>query len=117
MNKTEIGKYGENLALLYLKKLGYLVITTHWTCNYGEIDIIAKKETLLVFVEVKSRTSELFGTAYESIGFKKLKCLCRAINYYLLLNDRLDTLWQLDVLCLTCVGKKVKVQHFKNIIE
>ncbi len=61
MEKKELGKKGEELALRFLKKRGYRIIEKNYVCKMGEMDIIAKEKDTLVFVEVKTRTSTTFG--------------------------------------------------------
>lgn len=117
---VQTGKYGEKLAELYLVKKGYRIVATHWTCRYGEIDIVARTSTSarsLVFVEVKFRKSEQFGFGYEAVNYKKLVSLRRAISYYLLTQKLDGVSWQLDAVCLTLRESKIKVQHFANITE
>ena len=54
---NELGKLGEELAVSYLQKNGYIIMDTNWTFQKAEIDIIAKKENTLAIVEVKTRSS------------------------------------------------------------
>ena len=61
MQKKELGKKGEEVALRFLKKKGYRVIERNYVCKMGEVDIIAKEKDTLVFIEVKTRTSTAFG--------------------------------------------------------
>ena len=61
MEKKELGKKGEELALRFLKKRGYRIIEKNYVCKMGEMDIIAKEKDTLVFIEVKTRTSTVFG--------------------------------------------------------
>jgi putative endonuclease len=58
----EQGRQGEELAVNHLKRLGYRIICRNYRCSLGEIDIIARHRGVLVFVEVKSRRSEAFGS-------------------------------------------------------
>ena len=61
MQKKELGKKGEEVALRYLKKKGYRIIEQNYVCKMGEMDIIAKEKDTLVFIEVKTRRSMDFG--------------------------------------------------------
>ena len=61
------GKIGEDVAIHYLNKEGYMIICRNFRCLQGEIDIIAKDENYLVFVEVKTRTSTKYGEAKEAV--------------------------------------------------
>ena len=61
MQKKEVGKTGEDLAFRFLKKRGYRILLRNYTCKMGEMDIIAQDGDTLAFVEVKTRTSTVFG--------------------------------------------------------
>lgn len=61
------GKVGEDAAVYYLTKQGYMIICRNFKCMQGEIDIIAKDGKNLVFIEVKTRTSTRYGEAKEAV--------------------------------------------------
>jgi putative endonuclease len=75
--KDELGRRGETLAAEYLDSLGYSIVELNWRCSIGEIDIVARDEGELVFVEVKTRTSVAFGHPLEAITVAKLARLRR----------------------------------------
>jgi putative endonuclease len=81
--KHRIGKIGELAALRYLKDNHFTIVAHHYTCRWGEIDIIAKKENIIYFIEVKTRTNTNYGQPYDAINFRKLKALEKSIKYYL----------------------------------
>ena len=92
MNKKEIGKTGEKLALDFLLSKNYSILETNYSLpRWGEIDIIAldtstgraEGQKELVFVEVRTKTTTDYGDPLESISTKKLHSLRRSINYYL----------------------------------
>ena len=61
MEKKELGKKGEEIALRFLKKNGYRLVERNYVCKMGEVDIVAREKDTLVFIEVKTRTSTAFG--------------------------------------------------------
>lgn len=83
LSKQALGKWGENLAAEYLQQAGLIIMQQNYRCPKGEIDIIARDQKCLVFVEVRTRTSDLRGYAQESIDYKKLKTLTKLGAYYL----------------------------------
>lgn len=81
------GKLGENIAVRYLRKRGYKIVdrNVHFRC--GEIDIIAEKENVLYFVEVKTRTNTKFGPPEFSISSSKIVKFESSIASYFELNN------------------------------
>jgi putative endonuclease len=83
MQKKELGKKGEELALRFLKKKGYRIIEKNYVCKMGEMDIIAKEKDTLAFIEVKTRTSTLFGPPQLSVTPSKQMQLSKVALYFL----------------------------------
>ncbi|HRX13432.1 MAG TPA: YraN family protein [Eubacteriales bacterium] len=82
MNTRLLGGLGEKQAVMYLKKHHYKIIETNYFCRFGEIDIIAKKDNILIFVEVKSRADNSFGSPAEAVTPRKQqKIITVAKNY------------------------------------
>ena len=79
----KIGVAGEALATEVLKAKGYYIIAQNYTCPYGEIDIIAIKEKVISFVEVKTRSSKQYGSPGEAVNFKKQRHIRNAARYFL----------------------------------
>lgn len=70
---NETGKTGEKLAADWLEKKGFTILEKNWRHKRLEVDIIAEKDNLLHFIEVKSRSSQNYGLPEESVSLKKLK--------------------------------------------
>jgi len=83
LNRKELGKLGEKYALDYLRSNNYEIIKVNYRCRYGEIDIIAKEKNILVFVEVKTRTSDAFGKGLEAVDAKKQRKIKQVALYFL----------------------------------
>lgn len=109
------GIAGEEKACQYLKKHRWYIIKRNWHCRFGEIDIIASKDNLLVFFEVRCRSSNLFGGASESITRSKLEKLKRSVNFYLATYPTEQPV-RLDALLLED-GLLQRVRHIANISE
>jgi putative endonuclease len=117
---NKLGKLGEQIACNYLLKMKYSIIEQNHRNKFGEIDIIARQKNILIFVEVKSRSSEEFVNLNYSLRKQQIKHLKKAGNYYFiekklkLLNYRYD----LILLKIDCKQKQVtKFRHLKNIIN
>ena len=81
--KQETGKSGEEIASNYLEEQGYKILERNFSCNQGEIDIIAKDKEEIVFIEVKTRRNKKYGEGSEAVNINKQKHLLRAIKYYI----------------------------------
>lgn len=79
---NDLGKYGEKLGREYLAEKSYTILHMNWKHSYYEIDIIACRENVLHFVEVKTRRSRHFGLPEESVDRKKFSKLMRAAEEY-----------------------------------
>lgn len=112
MNKQK-GAFGEQIAAKYLEKLGHKIIETNWTCRWGELDIISLYSSILVFTEVKYRTSLVYGHPSDSITYKKKCSLHRSINIYLVENTMVYE-WEFWVICLVGDKKNLKLSLYKD---
>lgn len=115
MNNQKKGRLGEKIAQKYLVKKGYTILHQNWTCQWGELDIVAKKGNHLYLVEVKYRTSYKYGDAHEAINYFKLKHLARTARHYLFSQKLFDVSWQFDVICITNFGLKFDLDHFEAV--
>lgn len=96
--KTAIGKYGEDIAEDYLKKQGYFILSRNFRSHHGEIDIVAKDNSSIVFIEVKTRYSNYYGIPCESVNRYKQMKLCKVAKYYIYLNKLTTCNFRFDVL-------------------
>lgn len=87
MNKREVGSLNEDRAARFLTAHGYEIIQKNFYCRMGEIDIIARSEGYLCFVEVKYRSSEASGSPGEAITPRKIRRITRTAQYYMLINN------------------------------
>ena len=122
-NKT--GKLGEDIAEMFLTKHGFDVFTRNFLKKYGEIDIIAKKEGIIHFIEVKSVSCEIENTVLrETMAFRpednlhpdKLKKLSRVIQSYIFSNN-VDK-WQFDlfVVYIDKLSRRATVKVVENLV-
>lgn len=114
MNKTAIGKSGEDLACKFLKQKGYKVLERNFRIRGGEIDIVALDSNTLVYVEVKTRTSHKFGLPEESVNYYKLKFLERAAKFYRSSRYNLPKLERIDVISIDLSRQNPQIKHIRN---
>jgi len=97
---VDIGKAGEKLAEEYLAENGYTILHRNWRFGHDEIDIIATKNSMVHFVEVKYRSSNYHSHPEEAVNKKKIRILLRCIEQFLFLNPQHDD-FRLDILSIT----------------
>ena len=115
MNQKQIeGKNGEKIATRYLETEGYKIICKNFRCLQGEIDIIARDNETVVFVEVKTRTSFKYGEAKEAVNETKQKHIYKAIEYYLYKNRLEDAFVRIDVIEVYIMNRTNKDKSHKT---
>jgi putative endonuclease len=118
MTKRETGKKGEKLALQFLGNNGYDIVETNYRCPEGEIDIVARQRDTLVFIEVRTKTSRLFGTPEESITAVKAARLRTLAARYGQDHDGLPDAWRIDVVAieLNRSGRPSRIEIIENAV-
>jgi putative endonuclease len=119
MSKKTLGAFGEEVAVRELEGKGYRILDRNWRVQEGEIDVIAEHEGEIVFVEVKTRTSDLYGGPEDSITKQKRNRIIRASLAYLLKTERLESDWRVDLIGIHCTPEKklLRVEHYESVIE
>jgi putative endonuclease len=113
---SPVARLGEETATQYLRKKGYQIIDRNFRKGYGEIDIVATFQNILVFVEVKTRTTSLYGGAIEAISYSKLRKLTRTCEYYKMLHPKLPEALRIDAILIDLEnGEPKNIEHIKNI--
>lgn len=107
------GKKGELIAKEYLISKGYLIKTVNYRNRFGEIDIIATINDILVFVEVKTRTSITYGYAYEAVNKKKQNKIIYCSQIYLLDNRMKDIQARYDIIEVY-LTENLRINHIEN---
>lgn len=119
-HNKQIGKIGEHKAATYLKNHGYTIKERNFRGKTGEIDIIAEKEGILAFVEVKSRLGSVYGTPAEAVNFYKRSNITKTAQLYLQkLGFECDCRFDvIEVMLIKNVfGYRAKINHIENAFE
>lgn len=113
MNNREFGANGEHLACQYLEQNGYEILNrnVHFS-KFCEIDIIAKYKSEIVFVEVKTRKNNSFGTPMEAITKSKLNNIKTGVFSYI--KEKNIKKFRIDVIGIT-LEPQFKIEHLKNV--
>ena len=115
MNCVEKGHRGEDLAVDFLWAKGYRIVTRNWRVKAGEIDIIAQDGDTLVFCEVKSRTSNRWGTGAEAVDGRKQQKIVQVATLYLQRYRLSNQRCRFDVIeILQLEQGQPQIQHFIN---
>lgn len=119
------GFLGEEYAANFLQAKGYKIVSSNFTIRGGEIDLIAEEggseeggvenKSSLVFVEVKTRTSDRFGEGREAYGFYKRKSIRRAIQKFLEQHGYRPYRQDFIEITLAKTGEVKNIEHFENV--
>ena len=110
---NDLGKKGEDAAEYYLRQKSYEIIERNWLYEKYEIDIIARNEEYIVFVEVKTRSSSQWGNPEEAVSKGKIKRIVEAADFYLREYD-IDQPARFDVVAAIWNGKKFEIEHIDD---
>ena len=119
MKRHEIGILGERIAASFLRNNGYEVLETNYRCQEGEIDIIVTKDDVAVFIEVRTKTSFLYGSAEESITAAKMERLRTVAERYGQEHPELPAARRIDVIAIRLdpEGTLSHIEHIENAVE
>ena len=121
LKEQKLGQIGENLAEEYLKSLDYEILDRNYREKWGEIDIVAKKGEIIVFIEVKTLnvSRETLFNPFENITYKKKRNLKKSARMYLVKKRYSpETEWQIDVIAIETdpdTGKS-SIQHIPQAV-
>lgn len=110
---NELGKRGEEAAVRYLQQKGYLILDRNWMNEKYEIDIIAQDDDYIVFVEVKTRSSNQWGNPEEAVSKGKIKRIVNAADFYLIDKD-IDLPARFDIISVIWNGHKFEIDHIED---
>jgi putative endonuclease len=101
------GRWGEDLAARWYRQQGYSVLDRNWQCREGELDLVAGRDRLIVFCEVKTRASDRYGIPAEAVGWRKQQRLRRLAAIWLATHDHPPVQLRFDVACI--LGTRLEV--------
>jgi len=110
--RRAVGQSGEDRAVRHLKKLGYKIVDRNWRNEVGELDIVASRESQLVFVEVRTIESPNLRFPEQSVGPAKQRKLARLATAYVQ-RAKHDGEWRIDVIAIDRDG----LRHIENAVS
>jgi putative endonuclease len=119
MKRRETGILGENLACEFLGNNGYRIVEKNYRCPGGEVDIVARRQDVLVFVEVRTKRSQQWGTPEESITPVKMEKLRNVAAYYWQSHHDLPETWRIDVVAIQLDnhGRVSRIELVENAVS
>lgn len=110
---NELGKAGEQLAATHLRTKGYDIRHLNWRCGHKELDIIAEKDGIIVFVEVKTRQNTDYGRPEEAVTDRKIKRIVSSADAYLR-KYAIDLPVRFDLITITMEGNEPQLTHIED---
>lgn len=110
---NELGRKGEEAAVACLKKKGHRIVECNWFFSGYEIDIITEHEEFIVFVEVKTRTSDRWGDPGDAVTEQRMRRMIRAAGLYLKINH-IDKPARFDIVSITGNDRHFELEHMED---
>jgi putative endonuclease len=115
--RKDKGDRGEDRAAAFLRKEGYRILERNYRCPLGEMDIIAREGKTIVFVELKTRSSDRFGPPQAAIGLQKQRRMKAIALYYLKAQGWLGVPARFDVAAVNLHEGRETLTHYKNAFD
>lgn len=117
--RSRMGHWGEKLACQFLREKGYAILATNYRCPWGEVDIVARDEEDLVFVEVRTRRSAGYGTPEESLTPAKVRRLLATAQDYLQNHADAQASWRIDLVCIRRSPDRAAplINHLRHAVQ
>ena len=118
LDRRAVAKLGEDAAAQYLANVGYAIVARNYRCHAGEIDIVARHGTELIFVEVRARSGSGFGTPEESVTRTKSTKMAACALEYLAEHAASGSTWRIDFVGVdVSAGRITHLRHLRHAVE
>jgi putative endonuclease len=116
--KQSLGQWGEKQAAVYLATHSFVILDCNVRTPYGEIDLIASKDGVIIFIEVKTRRTTTFGFPEESVNQRKQNHILSSAQHYIQEHPELEAAWRIDVISIWRFrdGRSPQITHFENAV-
>jgi putative endonuclease len=115
--RLDLGKWGEDMALKKVKKLGYRCLARNYRCPLGEVDLIARDGDSLVFIEIKTRRGRSLEYAKEAVNQRKRRQLSKVALNYMKSNGFTDVRARFDVVVINLNREQQEIEVIRNAFE
>lgn len=114
---NDFGKKAEELAAEYLQKNGYKILVRNFRYQKAELDLVAEKDSLIVIVEVKARSTDVFNLPQEAVNKRKIKLIVSAANYFMEEYNKNQEV-RFDIISvLPDENKNLMIEHITDAFE
>jgi putative endonuclease len=114
--RQRLGQWGEQVAVEYLIARGYTILERKFRTRHGELDIVAHREDVLIFVEIKTRANSTFAFPEDPVTRRKQLHHLSAAEDYLESHPQSSPTWQVDVISIEGrLGTQPTITHFENV--
>lgn len=116
--RRRLGQWGEKLAAIHLEASGLTIIERNWRCRGGEIDLVARDDETIVFVEVKTRRGRDYGAPEEALTPHKARKLLELGQQYMADRELDDVDWRVDLVAVELDerGRLLRCDHVPNAV-
>lgn len=117
--KQRLGKLGEDIAASYLQKQGYRILSRNFRARHGEIDIVCVKNNITIFVEVKTRRNEHFGSPEEAVTAQKLREIIKTSEIFTIAHAHVPRQMRIDIIALLLGDQEqvLRLHHIENVSQ
>jgi len=113
MTTKELGDFGEGLALQFIRKKNYSIVTTNYRFQRNEVDLICENDQEIIFIEVKTRQTAQIGPPWKAVTKQKQKQIIKCANHYLITKD-IDKNARFDIISIVHNTSGTFIEHIEN---
>lgn len=117
MERRQTGLEGEQAAVEFLERQGYEILARNVFCRVGELDVVAQKDDVLCFVEVRTRSTDAFGAPALTVMSAKRHRVVKAAMYYLQRHGVVNRMIRFDVISVVGRGRQASVEYLPNAFD
>ncbi len=117
VDRRGFGNQGEGAAAHFLETRGYAIRARNFRCRYGELDVVAEKDETICFVEVRMRSSAIWGDPSHTISWSKQRRVVKAALHYLFAHGMKGKMIRFDVVSIVGRGDAAAVEHLPNAFD
>jgi putative endonuclease len=112
--RQAFGELGERIAERWLRRQGWRIVQRRFRSGHRDIDLVAERDGLVAFVEVKARRGQRFGDPVQAVNWKKQRELGRSARVWIARHGRAPEAYRFDVIGVLVAGPRVRVRHIEN---